>query len=215
MSDYPEIVDGFLGTLPGTVRFHVDETVPLEISRPRRIAVLLDKDVSQELDNLVKQDIITPVDEPSEWVSRMAVTTRKSREIRICIDPGPFNAPLKRSHYQLPTMDEVLPRLANARIICKLDLEQAFWHCNIDEESSRYTIFATLKGIYRRLRLPVGTSVMSEKFQKRLNQALDDLDGIHCVADDILFYGFGDTTDDAMRDLYQKLKLLLERCSRL
>ena len=112
----------------------------------------LEKDVSQELDNLVKQGIITPIDEPSEWVSQMAVTTRKSGEIGICVVPRPLNAALKRSHYQLPTMDEVFPRLANTRIISKLDLEQAFWHCNIDEESNRCTTFATPKGRYRRLR---------------------------------------------------------------
>ena len=136
----------------------------------------LDKVVAKELDNLVEQGVIIPVDEPSEWVSQMAVATLKSGAIRVCIDPRPLTEALKRSHYQLPTMDEVLPKLANARKISKLDLAQAFWHCTLDDESSRYTTFATPKGRYRLLRLPFGTSVSSEEFHKRLNQALDDLD---------------------------------------
>jgi len=85
----------------------------------------------------VKQGVICPLNEPSEWVSQMAVTTSKSGAIRICIDPRPLNVALKRSHYQLPTIDEVLRKLVNARIISKLDLQQAFWHCKLDEESSK------------------------------------------------------------------------------
>ena len=133
----------------------------------------------------------------------------------MCIDPRPLNEALKRSDYQLPTMDEVLPKLANARIISKLDLAQAFWHCTLDEESSRYTTFATPKGRFRWLRLPFGTSVSSEEFQKRLNQALDDLDGVLCVADDILVYGKGETNEAAMSDHHSKLRALLERCNQL
>jgi len=114
--------------------------------------------------------------------------------------------------FTLPTIDEVLPKLVNARIISKLDLEQAFWHCKLYEESSKLTTFATHKGRFIWLRLPFGSS---EEFQKRLNQALDDIDGIVCVADDILVYGVGDTTKDAMEDHQKKLTLLLQRCTKL
>ena len=215
LTDYPAVFDGGLGTLPGVVHLHIDDTIQPVSSRPRRIPITLEKEVSRELDNLVKQGVICPVNEPSEWGSQMAVTTRKSGAIRICIDPRPLNVALKRSHYQLPTIDEVLPKLVNARIISKLDLEQAFWHCKLDEESSKLTTFATHKGRFRWLRLPFGTSVSSEEFQKRLNQALDDIDGIVCVADDILVYGVGDTTKDAMEDHQKKLTLLLQRCTKL
>jgi len=57
--------------------------------------------------------------------------------------------------------------------------------------------------------------VISEEFLKRLNQAWDDIDGIVCVADDILVYGVGDTTKDAMEDHQKKLTLLLQRCTNL
>ena len=100
----------------------------------------------------------------------------------------------------------------NARIISKLDLEQAFWHCKLDEESSKLTTFATHKGRFRWLRLPFGTSVSIEEFQKRLNQALDDIDGTVCVENDILIYGVSNTTKDIMEDHHKTLTLLLERC---
>ena len=45
--------------------------------------------------------------------------------------------------------------------------------------------------------------------------ALDGLDGVLCVADDIIVWGSGDTQTDAIADHDVKLKNLLERCSKL
>ena len=35
-------------------------------------------------------------------------------KLRICIDPQLLNAALKREHYQLPVLDDVLPKLKGA-----------------------------------------------------------------------------------------------------
>jgi hypothetical protein len=215
LDEFPDVFDGSLGSLPGEIHFHVDPTIKPVINRPRRIPISLEKTVSKELDNLVKHGVIIPVDEPTEWVNQMAIATRKSGAIRICIDPRPLNKALERSHYQMTTIDEALPKLARAKIISKLDLEQAFWHCKLDEKSSKLTTFATPKGRYRWLRLPFGMNVSSEEFQKRLNQALDDLDGVLCVADDILVYGVGETDQQATEDHHEKMRLLLKRCKQL
>ena len=86
LSEYPAVFDGSLGTLPGTVHFHVDESVQPVVNRPRRLPVTLEKVVAKELDNPVEQGVITPVDEPSEWLSQLAVATRKAGAIRVCID---------------------------------------------------------------------------------------------------------------------------------
>ena len=59
------------------------------------------------------------------------------------------------------------------------------------------------------------TSVCNEDFQKRLNQAIDDIDGIVCAVDDILVYGLGYTIKDTMEDHHKKLTLLLENCTKL
>ena len=215
LSQYPSVFDGTLGKLPGIVHFHVDDSVVPVVRGARRVPTSLEQDIRKELSNLVEKGVILPVEEPSEWVSQMAVGTKKSGALRICIDPRPLNTALKRSHYQLPTMDEVLPSLSKARIISKLDLEQAFWHCQLDDESSKLTTFATPKGRYQWLRLPFGTSVSSEEFQKQLNQALDDIDGILCVADDILVYGVRETDEEATIDHHQKMQKLLQRCTEL
>lgn len=142
------------------------------------------------------QCAITPEDGPTDWVSQMAVATRKNGDFRLCIDPRPLSKALIRSHYQLPVIDEILPQLSKAKVISKLDMQQAFWHCCLDEHSSKLTP----RGRYRWLRLPFGLNISSEEFQKRLGQTLGDLDGILCIAGDILCIGMGDTWEQAMKD---------------
>ena len=54
--------------------------------------------------------------------------------------------------------------------------------------------------------------VSSEIFQKRINQALDGLNGVLNIADDILVYGVGNTIDEANADHNRNLEALLKRC---
>ena len=34
--------------------------------------------------------------------------------------------------YKLPTLDDVLPKLKNAKIFSKLDIKEAYWHIRLD-----------------------------------------------------------------------------------
>ena len=52
-----------------------------------------------------------------------------------------------------------------------------------------------------------------EEFQKRLLDALEGLEGIICIADDILVYGEGDAKEDALKDHDRRLVALMERCA--
>ena len=52
----------------------------------------------------------------------------------------------------------------------------------------------------------------SEIFQKRVNQALERLEGILNITDDILVYGVGDNENEARIDHDRKLEALLHRC---
>lgn len=179
----------------------------------RRIPFAIQDEVKQQIDQLVHRGILVPVEEPTEWVSQMAVTRKESDgSLRICIDPQPLNDALMREHYKMPTLDDVLPQLYNAKVFTKLDVKEAFWHVKLDEESSRLTTMITPFGRYRWARLPFGLTVSSEIFQKRLNEALNGLHGVICVADDIVVVGRGNTKELAERDHMSNLQGLQHRC---
>jgi hypothetical protein len=61
----------------------------------------------------------------------MAVVRKSNGKLRVCIDPQPLNTALMREHYRLTTLEDVLPKFANARIFSKLDIREAYWHVKL------------------------------------------------------------------------------------
>ena len=172
----------------------------------RKVPVSIREKFKEELQRLESLKVIAPVDEPTEWVSQIVVAVKKSSELRAGIDPKPLNDALKREHYQIPVIDDLLPDLTDARVFTKADLASAFWHLELDHESSMRTTFATPSGRYRWLRLPFGLSVSSEIFQKRFHEELDGLPGVKCIADDVLIHGTTEADHDS------NLEAFMSRC---
>ena len=103
---------GDLGEAPR----RIDESVPPKVLPCRKVPIAIQDAVKEELDRLVNKGVLVPVTEPTEWVSQMAVVHKPSGKLRICIDPQPLNAALKREHYRLPVLDDVLPELKDAKM---------------------------------------------------------------------------------------------------
>ena len=178
----------------------------------RRVPTALREKFKAELDRLETLGVLAKVGEPTAWVSSVVIATKKSGALRICIDPRPLNEVLKRETHQLPILDDLMPELSQAKIFSTVDLTAGYWHCVLDHKSSLLTTFTTPFGRYRWRRLPFGLSTSSEIFQKRVSQALEGLDGILNITDDVLVYGVGDTNDEALVDHDRKLEALLQRC---
>ena len=92
-----------------------------------------------------------------------------------------------------------------------MDVKNGLRHVQLDDESSKLTTFATPWGRFRWLRMLFGISPTPEEFQRRLNEALEGLDGVRTIADDIIAFGVGDTDVEAVVDHDRKLSALLER----
>ena len=212
VQEYADIFEREVGSLPGTVHLETEDNASPVIIPPRRVPTALKTQLKEELDKYVKLGVLAQVEEPTPWVSSLAIATKKSGALRICIDPKHLNAVLKRETYQLPILDDMLPELAQAKVFSTVDLKAGYWHCVLDEESSLLTTFSTPYGRYWWLRLPFGLSVSSEIFQKRENQALEGLEGILDITDDILIYGVGKDLKEATEDHDRHLKALLQRC---
>ena len=118
--------------------------------------------MKDELDRLEHTGVIVKVDQPTDWVNQMYVAKKRSGAVRICIDPRPLNLAIKREYYRLPVLDEILPKLVNSKTFAVSDLQQGYIHCELDDESSLLTTFATPFGRYRWRRLPFGLKVSSE-----------------------------------------------------
>ena len=143
MTTFGNIFDGKLGHMQGDVHLVIDENAKPTIMPPRRVPIAIKPKVKQELDRLMARGAITPVQEPTEWVSNMITTIKPDGSIRLCIDPHYLNQELKRSHYPLPVIDDILPDLSRVKVFSKADLQEGFLQVGLDEESSGLTTFQT------------------------------------------------------------------------
>ena len=206
---FPAVFKDTPGILPGKrVHLTVEDGATPVVHCARTLREARKDAVKAELQRLVDESIIVPIDEPTDWVSQMSVAERKAG-IRICIDPRPLNEVLKHEHYKLPVLDDVLPELTSACEFSVCDLKSGYLHCELDHESSLLTTFATPFGRFRWLRLPFDLKVSSKIFQKRLHQALEGLEGVRCIADDVIVWGRSNEEHDA------RVSLFLQRCSEI
>ncbi|XP_061184909.1 uncharacterized protein K02A2.6-like [Saccostrea echinata] len=153
LAEYPDVFEG-VGRLAGKYHLVLDENIQPVVHPPRKVPIALKPLLKAELDRLQEMNIITPVSEPSQWVSS-CLMVMKPNKVRICIDPKDLNKALKRSHYPFPTIEEILPNLSRAKVFSVLDARNGFWHVELDKESSMLTTFNTPFGRFRLLRMPL------------------------------------------------------------
>ena len=99
-NNYPDVFDNGLGKLPGKVHLQVDPACQPVILPARKVPVSVKEKFKAELKRLQDLKVIAPVNQPTEWISQFVVAVKMSGDLRVCIDPKPLNATLKRKRYQ-------------------------------------------------------------------------------------------------------------------
>ena len=113
---------------------------------------------------MVEEGILTPVNEPTDWGSSM-VTVVKSNKLRICIDPKDLNRAIKRSHYPMPTIEEVATKLSKAKVFTVLDAKSGFWQIKLDDESFN-TLSTHLLGAFAGSECPLASAQPLKSFRE-------------------------------------------------
>ena len=210
LSQYSDIFTG-LGKLPGVYKIEMDPDIKPVQHNPRRVPLPVKAELKKKIRGLEQAGIIQKVTEPTPWISSMVVV-RKPNKLRICLDPMDLNKGIKRNHYPTPTIDDLSPNLANAKIFSVVDAKDGFLQVVLDSKSSFLTTFWTPFGRYRWLRMPFGIKSAPEEFQRRLDECLEGLENISVIADDILIYGTGDTPEEAEASHDKAISALFQRC---
>ena len=122
-------------------------------------------------------------------VCRNGSGTKKSGNVRICVDLKPLNRSVLRETHPIPKVDDTLAQLTGATCFSKLDANSGFWQIPLAEQSCLLTTFITTFVRYCFHKLPFGISSAPEVFQMRMNHILDGLPGVQCLIDDILIFG--------------------------
>ena len=201
-----------LGT---SMHIELDPNVRPVHAQVRRVPVAKLDRVNDELERLSKEGIIKPVSQPTDWLSNILVKEKPNGKLRICIDPSQtINRAIRRPKYTIPTIEEKLSLLTNAKVFTIVDVSEAFHTIELDEESSLLTTFRGPSGRYCYTRMPFGKASGPEEYQRRQHEFLDGLQGVINIADDICVFGCGNSKEEADLDHDKNLTSLLEKCSK-
>jgi hypothetical protein len=191
------------------IKLHIDPNVPPIAQPERRIPFHLRNKVAEELKRLEENDIIEDATGPTPWVSPIvaAPKPKNPNEVRVCVDMRLPNRAIHRErHPASPTVDDIIHSLNGAKKFSKLDLRSGYHQLVLAPESRHITTFATHKGLKRYKRLNFGTSSAAEIFQHTIQHALEGINGVLNISDDIII--FGKTTaehDKALKEIFQRL----------
>ena len=73
---------------------------------------------------------------------------------RICVDVTKLNQSVCRECHILPSVEQVLAQIGNAKVFSKLDANSGFWQIELTPESAKLTTFITPYGCFCFNRLP-------------------------------------------------------------
>ena len=208
-STYADVFQG-LGKFPGEpykLRLKPD-AVPAK-HRPRKVPVHLQDAFHEEVEQLVKIDVLEKVTEPTEWVNSFVIVEKVidssnahspnhviKKSIRLCIDPKDLNEALEREPYYSRTIDELISMFAGAKVFTIVDMDKGYWQVVLHPESRKLACMAFDIGRYQFKRLPMGSKVASDIFQRMLDSVYIGLPGVTGIADDMVIFGRNEEEHD-------------------
>ena len=156
------------------VKLHVKaDVVHHAIYCARNVPFGIRDKAKEALDKQVRDDIIEPVNEPTEWCSAMVPVIKFDKSsVRICVDFRKLNMSPKREIYHIPTFEELSYKLAGVTVMSKLDAASGFYQIPLDEYSRAFTSFLTPFGRYRYKHLPMGINCAPEIYQRKMMELL-------------------------------------------
>lgn len=209
--------DGLGRFTGGTVGFNLRPDARPVFMRARPLAYALREPVEKALDQLVKDGVITPVNS-SDWATPIVPIMKKDGTIRVCGDfKITLNKCLEVDRFPLPKVEDLLAKLYGGEKFTKLDLSQAYAQLELDE-SKKYTVINTHKGLFRYNRLIYGLASSPGIFQRKLEQLFADMSKVGVFLDDVIITGRDDkehlTTLYEVFERLQKygLKIKKEKC---
>ena len=120
---------------------------PYVTATSRRVPFPLLPKVEAELKRMLALGVIGHVTEPTDWCAPIVSAEKKNKdEVRVCVDLKRLNKAVKWERYMLPTLEDITPKLAGAKVFSSLDASSGFWQIPLDPSSQKLTTFITPMG---------------------------------------------------------------------
>lgn len=149
----PPIVSKFRNVLMGIGKLLMEHHIRLAIGANYVNPVVcaagslpfsLKEEVLKKFNKMVENEIIFPVVEHTEWLSRMLVVGKPNGDARFCLDPS----------VTVPTVEHLFGKIGKAKYFCSLDAASGFYPIPLSVQPSYLCTVAIPRSRYLFLRLP-------------------------------------------------------------
>ena len=174
----------------------------------RRVPYAMQEPLKNELDKLVKEEILRKVDisEPIKWLNSFVCVKKTNGKLRLCLDLTHLNKWIIRPRHSAKLVDDVLHKLNGAKWFTVVDSMSSFFNHKLDIESSNLTMFGTPFGRYRYLRMTMGASLSSDIYQYKVDGHLEGIKNCMAIADNIIIFGFDESGSDHNKTVTEVLE---------
>ncbi|XP_042601491.1 uncharacterized protein K02A2.6-like [Cyprinus carpio] len=207
---------GMLKGMKATIR--VSAVAHPKFYRPRSVPYAMRAKVEEEIDWLLKEDIIAPV-KYAEWAAPIVPVLQPNGSVRICRDYKlTINSASSLEQYPIPRVEDLFNTLSGGKQFSKLDLSHAYQQIVMDDTSKKYLTINTHQGLFTYKRLPFGVSSAPAIFQRTMENLLQGLPSVAVYLDDIILMGTDEaehlsTLDEVLRRLKDAgLRLHRSKC---
>ncbi|EFO94687.1 hypothetical protein CRE_08564 [Caenorhabditis remanei] len=156
-NSFPQVFQPGLGKctkMKAEIKLKPDAKPVFRKARPVPYATL--SAVSEELDRLTLQGVLTPVDH-SSWAAPTVTVKKKNGSIRMCADYSTgLNDSIEQHRHPLPTADSIFTSINGGKYFTQIDLAEAYLQMELSDESKELLCINTHKGLYQFNRLPFG-----------------------------------------------------------
>ena len=177
-----------IGSFQGKASLFLKRDARPSIDAPRKCSIHRKAKLQQKLDTMEIR-IIRKIEHHTDWYSSITTSVKKDGSVPVCLDPKRLNDNLKRCPHTIPTLEELNPEFAEARVFSKMDADAGNWSIQLDEASQEITTFRTPFGRYCYRRLQFGLCVSQDLFQQAMDRILARAPVCVGIADNVVVYG--------------------------
>ena len=178
---------------------------PINI-KPWRQPVNLEEKINEAIQNLWQNNIIRKCNSP--WNTPLVCIWKKERkDIRLCLDFRQLNLITERQAFPMPNVEEMLDTLHGSKYFTSIDLGNAYYQVELEEESQEKTAFSTKNGQFCFTRMPFGIAAAPGTFQELMTKVLTGMrdKGAMVYLDDILIFS------KTIEEHYKTLEEVIQR----
>ena len=210
---YSDVFTG-IGKFPGMpYKFQLKENAKPMRHAPRKVPIHLQDAFHSEIRNLEKLGILEETKDVTEWVNSFVIVEKKTpsdssksptvsssqehpkdrKKLQICLDPRDLNEALEREPYYTRSIEKIMAKFHGMTKFTIADFNKGYWMVELDPKLRKYTTMALDIGRFQWTRLPMGSIVVWDVFQRKLDGIFLDIPGVTGIADNMVIYGRTDS----------------------